>query len=112
LSNGNLPRRYALLGAGVVIAALSVSACALDEPYECRSLRSEYRAHDAEVSEIVGRNVFDTRTGSAFPGPTRSEWQRGVDDYDRYHYLRGQISGLAPNLRGLGCDPWDEDEVD
>jgi hypothetical protein len=72
------------------------------------SMRPEYRADRAETMEIIGRNWVYYKNGTS-GGPAGPEWHRGGDDYDRYHYLRGQITGLGHKRLDLGCDSFEEE---
>jgi hypothetical protein len=50
---GNFPDRLLVLGLAVTVVALSVSACALDEPYQCRSMRTEWRTFNEEENALA-----------------------------------------------------------
>jgi hypothetical protein len=105
---GKLPDSPLVFGLAVTVVALSVSACALDEPYQRRSMRSDWRAFNAEENSIGERNTVEVSPQTwGFP-PRREQWRPG--DWERWHYLRGQMLGLEHKSGELDCDTFLRDE--
>jgi hypothetical protein len=105
---GNFPDRLLVLGLAVTVVALSVSACALDEPYQCRSMRTEWRTFNVEENAIGDRNTVEISPQTWSYPPHRDQWRPG--DWERWHHVRGQMFGLEHKSGELDCDTFLRDE--